>query len=125
MEGNTEGGMMERNMRKYVVISIVLLLISSLAFAQTQEEREEILKQYNAKTTTEAFLNLPEYGQITLIENIMNRYRAQGVKVKLRSPEYVYMLKNILAKNPDYIGIELGQIFKTILEEEGSLPKEE
>ena len=116
---------MERNMRKYVVISIVLLLISSLAFAQTQEEREEILKQYNAKTTTEAFVNLPEYGQITLIENIMNRYRAQGVKVKLRSPEYVYMLKNILAKNPDYIGIELGQIFKTILEEEGSLPKEE
>ena len=115
---------MERNMRKYVVISITLLLISTLAFAQTQEEREEILKQYNAKTTTEAFVNLPEYGQITLIENIMNRYRAQGVKVKLRSPEYVYMLKNILAKNPDYIGIELGQIFKMILEEEGSLPKD-
>ena len=106
-------------------ILIALLLISSLAFAQTQEEREAILKKYNAKTTTEAFINLPEYEQIALIENIINRYKAEGVKVKLHSPEYVYILKNVLAKNPDYIGIELGQIFRTILEEEGSLPKDD
>ncbi|NQU94800.1 MAG: hypothetical protein HQ549_01030 [Candidatus Omnitrophica bacterium] len=112
-------------MRKYIVISIALLLISSLTFAQTQEDRERILKQYNAKTSTEAFLNLHDYEQIQLVENIINRYKAQGVKVKLNSPEYVYILKNVLAQNPDYIGLELGQIFKTILEEEGSLPKEE
>lgn len=59
------------------------------------------------------------------MEDLISQYRAQGVKDKFTSAEYLHMIDNLLAKNPDYAKIPLGQIFRMILEEDGSLMKEE
>ena len=93
----------------YKYVTVILLLISSLAFAET---------------TTEAFLKLSRYEQIETLENIISQYKAEDVEVKVTSAEYLLMIDNLLAKNPDYTKIPLEQIFGMILEEDGSLPKE-
>ena len=100
---------------KYIVI--ILLLTSSLALA---ESRHPVLEEHNADTTTEAFLNLSKYDQIKLLENIIARYKKEGIEVKFTSAEYLHMIDNLLVKNPDYAKIPLGQIFRMILEEDWS-----
>ena len=90
-------------------ILIILLLISSIALAET---------------TTEAFIKLSRYDQIKLIEDIIGRYKAEGIEVKFTSAGYLHMIDNLLAKNPDYGKVPLEQIIRGILIAEGSLPNE-
>ena len=92
----------------YKIITI-LLSISSLAFAET---------------TTEAFMKLSRYDQIKLLEDIITQYKKENVEVKFTSAEYLLMVDNLVVKNPDYAKIPLEQIFKMILEEEATVPKE-
>ena len=93
----------------------ILLLLAPLTTASTIAF---------AETTTEAFLRLSRYDQIELLEDIISRYQAQGVEVKLTSAEYLHMINNLLAQNPDYSKIPLRQIIRGILIAEGSLPNE-
>ncbi len=118
---------------KYNIL-ILFLLVSSPAFAGTHidakfkfppEERHQVLKQYGADTTTEAFLKLSQKEQVQVLQEVIDRYYKQGVKAKYTATEYVDIIDNLMAKNPEYMGISLGQIFREILLEEGSLAKEE
>ena len=90
-------------------ILLLCLLISSLAFADT---------------TTKRYMELPQKQQVPVIQNIINKYRAEGVEPKYTPIEYMRMIDRLMAKNPDYMNVPVGQIFRMILEEEGSLPKD-
>ena len=117
-------------------VILILLLLTSTAYAEVytqatakyppdKDHKERVLRLYDANTTTEAYLKCSQEQKAAIIQDGINRYRAQGVDIKLSAYAYVDIIDNVLVKNPDYIGVPLKQIFEEILEAEGSLPKEE
>src|SRR4030042_725693 len=115
-------------------IVITFFAISTLALAQTALETRVIqsgkgtgrpvAEEHAADTTTEAFLRLPVREQIQIIYDIIIKYRRDGIGVKYTAIEYLDIIKSVLAKNPDYIGMPLGEMLRQLLTEEGSLPGE-
>jgi len=88
------------------VVLILLLLISSLAFA---------------KTSTETYSELSQRQQVQVLQDVINRYKTQGVEPKYTPIEYVIMINRLMAQNPEYMSVPVGQLFKQILIAEGSM----
>ncbi|MCQ9206441.1 MAG: hypothetical protein NG740_00950 [Omnitrophica bacterium] len=118
---------------KYIFLMLSLCLFNSLALAETHidakfkfpyEQKNTVLEQYDANTTTKAYSKLSLEDRIRLIQDILERYRKTGVQTKYTAAEYIYAIDNVLKKNPDYTTVPLGQIIKMILEEEGKVKGE-
>ncbi len=96
-------------------IVLILLLFTFSAHADSGAQYDTI--------STEAYVQYAPDKKIAIIQSAIDKYEREGVKVKYTSREYVEIIGNILATNPDYIGVPLKQMFEEMLQSEGSLPK--
>ena len=118
------------------IIILIIFLLSHFAYAEVytqaeakyppdKEHKEKVLDLYNANTTTEAYMKCSQAEKARIIQDGIDRYKAQGVKIEFTAYAYVQMIDNLIVKNPEYMKAPLKQIFEEILQAEGSLPKEE
>ena len=109
-------------MRKFVFIFTLLLLVTILGLKLYLPEKtsikmspkEEMLKKYNAKNTTEVYMKLPYDKKVQLINNLKEKWRADGVIISIPAEEYVKILDEVLAEDPSLIEVPFGILLKEI-----------
>ena len=105
-------------MRKFVFITTLLLLLTvfglKIYYPEKTSSRKEILKRYNAKNTTEAYMKLPYDEKVRLIGYLKQKWEADGVIIVRPSEEYVDILDEALAEDSKLIDVPCGRLLKEI-----------
>lgn len=105
-------------MRKLVFIVTLLLALTifglKIYYPEKTSLRKEILKKYNAKNTTEAYMKLPYDKKVQLINNLKGKWKKDGVIISLPAEEYVKILDEVLAEDPKLIEVPCGVLLREI-----------